>query len=116
MKGGVFSFLLGAGNYDERCVGRHEPREGCLVSTAQVYDGKRPYETAWAHPEYNDGAMVIVEAYDMREEAAAGHTRWVAAMDAPEPPESVQDCFNLHIGKMCELFGLDDGKHSRKKR
>lgn len=103
----------GANNHDERCVARLEnPDARLLVSTVRVNDGDHPYETAIAHPEYNRGAMVIVEAYDTREEAAAGHERWVAAMTAPTLPESLADCRNSYISQLV-FDGPEEGVYVR---
>lgn len=106
---GISNALGDADNYDERCVARLENLDArLLVSTARVSDGDRPYETAIAHPEYNHGAIVIVEAYDTREEAAAGHERWVAAMTASTRPEALTDCRNSYISKLA-FDGPEEG-------
>ena len=101
----MFEFMFDAGNYQDRVVGRYDG-DGTMVSTASVSDGRHPYETAFQHPDYNDGDMVIVEAYDSREQAADGHARWVEIMTNGPLPESLIDCQNSHIS---HLYGSLDG-------
>ena len=97
----LFDFLDMGGTYDERCVERYDDENvGLMVSTASVNDGSHPYETAVAHPEYNDGDMVIVEAYDTKKDAKAGHERWVTAMTAKELPERLVDCANSEVSQL----------------
>lgn len=82
-----------ANNYDDRKVGRFE--EGrVLVSTAEVCDGDKPFETAVRHPEYNGGDYIIVEAYDTRTLAETGHAAWVERMTSDALPHSLTDCNN----------------------
>jgi hypothetical protein len=102
----LFDFLLGMGNYEDRCVGRWDNATGDqMVSTAEVTDGREPYETAFMHPDYNDGKIVIVEAYPTREAAAAGHARWVAVMTDGPLPDVLIDCANAEIGALCRDLG-----------
>ena len=76
----MFNFDFGMlDDYEERMVGRFE-KAGLLVSTARVSDGQQPYETAVGHPEYNEGKLVIVEAYPDRATALFGHGKWVKMM------------------------------------
>lgn len=76
----MLGFLNDMDNYDDRVVGRDEFDWG-YISTAQVSDGRQPIETAIGHEEYNNGKLVIVEAYDTVEEAKVGHARWIKAND-----------------------------------
>lgn len=101
--------------YEERLVGRYNHSSGGIVSTVAVYDGELPYETAWAHPEYNGGAWVIVEAYATKDAAAAGHERWTDKMRAPELPEVLTECFNSAISKIVSGVGALGRTHFRKK-
>ncbi len=103
----MFQFLGMIDNYDARKVGRWDNDEGTrMVSTAKVNDGAKPFETAFKHERYNGGAMVIVEAYDSREEALAGHARWEAIMVNGPLPDELRDCANSEIGQMCDAFGV----------
>lgn len=105
MFGSMFAM---AGNYEQRCVGRHDIDDHTFISTAEIYDGSHPYETGVKHPEYNDGSMVIVEAYDTREEAEAGHAKWVKTMTADELPTELVDCCNAGIAQLCDALSPDD--------
>lgn len=109
----MFEFLFDMGNYADRCVGRYDDGDDKMVSTAQVSDGNQPYETAFQHPDYNDGSMVIVCAYSTREEAAEGHARWEAIMRDGQLPDELVECFNSKVGQMCEALG-DEGRYPRK--
>lgn len=101
----MFSFLAMAGNYESRCIGRYDDDE-LMVSTAAVNDGDHPYETAVEHPEYNNGKMVIVQAYDTISEAESGHAEWVARMTNGPLPEHLQDCQNSEISQFCDASGM----------
>lgn len=104
----MFEFMMGMGNYEDRKVGRWDNEAGDqMVSTAEVPDGAKPYETAFKHPDYNDGKMVIVEAYDDRESALAGHNRWVSVMVDGPLPDALKDCANAEIAQLCEALGSD---------
>ncbi len=92
----MFDFFMDFGNYSDRVVGRDDFDWG-FVSTAKVSDGSQPIETAVQHPDYNDGKMVIVEAYDDEDAAKAGHTKWVKSMTAETIPDSLTDCANSEI-------------------
>lgn len=98
----MFDFFLDAGNYEERRVGKYD-QDGLFVSTARCSDGMKPYETAVAHAEYNDGDMVIVENYNTCDEAEAGHSKWVETMKA-NPPDKLVDCQNAAVSQL-----LDEG-------
>ena len=50
----MFDYFSMAGNYDERKVGRWDSGDRLkMVSTCSVTDGRKPFETAIAHPAYN---------------------------------------------------------------
>lgn len=94
------------GNYKERCVDLFESEDGtCRVSTALVTDGDRPYETAFQHPAYNDGHMVIVESYDTKEDAQEGHNKWLKIMKEGPLPDKLVDCGNSGISQLCNAMG-----------
>lgn len=106
----MFDFMSMAGNYEDRKVARDELEWG-FVSTAEVNDGVKPFETAvrsklYARVDkpYQTDDMIIVEAYQSREEAAAGHTRWVAAMTGDNPPKELVDCCNSGVGQMLKAI------------
>lgn len=95
---GLFGFMDMADNYADRKVGRYE-QDDLLVSTCLVTDADKPYETAVAHPEYNNGTIVIVETYDTKHQARIGHDKWLAKMTASELPESISDNNCCDVGK-----------------
>ena len=76
--------------YEQRKVDRYETEE-LFISTAHVIDSRKPYETAIAHPAYNEGAIVIVQMYDNIEDAQAGHDKWVQIMTADKLPDYLTD-------------------------
>lgn len=103
----MFEFINDMFNYETRKVDCWQNEdEDQMVSTARVSDGTRPYETAFQHPEYNDGKIVIVEAYDTLEDARAGHTRWLKLMTEGPLPESLRECCNAGIAQL--LGALSD--------
>ncbi len=106
----MFDMLGMLGNYQSRKVGRWDNDDGSMmVSTCSVTDGERPYETAFKHPEYNNGLMVIVEAYASREDAEAGHAKWVDVMTNGPLPNELVDCMNSTVSALCGAFGGDEG-------
>lgn len=108
----MFRFLEMMGNYEDRKVDRFE--EGKLmVSTANVNDGKQPYETAICHSEYNNGEHIIVEGYDSKDEAQKGHDEWVKRMTNENLPDSLIDCANSEVQEMCG--GLEEFPRQQKK-
>lgn len=91
----MFDFINMANNYESRKVAKwNSPDHTRMVSTARVSDGYQPYETAFKHPDYNDGAMVIVEAYDTKEEAQTGHKKWLKIMLEGPLPDFLKDARN----------------------
>ncbi len=92
----MFDFISMIGNYDERLVDRLEDGD-LIISTVFVTDGTHPYETGIAHPEYNDGKFVIVEAYDDKVLAQKGHDQWVKLMTSDSLPDELIDCANAGI-------------------
>jgi hypothetical protein len=100
----LFDFLLDMDNYEDRVVARDEA-DGLVIDTAQVSDGRQPFETGVKDPHYNGGDWVIVAAYDTREEAERGHAEWVRRM-TDSPPRVLQDCQNAEIGQMAGDAGV----------
>ena len=104
---GLLDFLSMADNYEERKVERYQEGD-VFVSTAAVDDSSYPFETAVAHPEYNDGAIVIVENYDDRASAETGHNRWVKTMTADDLPDELVDIGGADIATMLDAVSEDD--------
>lgn len=92
------------GNSKDRKVDRYE-RGDLFVSTVYVTDGRKDYETAVAHPDYNNGDIIIVECYDTKEEAQHGHNSWVVAMRDEPLPDKLTDCVNAEISQLLESAG-----------
>src|SRR5579885_1405803 len=101
--------LSNAGNYESRRVGRYEQGK-TSVSTAAVYDASYNYETAVAHPDYNQGKWVIVESYNDLEDAKAGHNRWVAMVKQNKLPNPLKDIGGGLIGKLANAILQDSLK------
>ncbi len=100
---GLFGFMDMADNYEERKVASHN-KEGLFVDTVSVSDSTKPFETAVAHPKYNDGDIIIVELYDTREEAQIGHDKWLETM-LTNPPQQLVDVSSCTSAEM--LRSLD---------
>lgn len=101
----IFNFIDAAQTYEQRVVAYFN--DGALhVSTVGVNDGNLPFETGVAHPEYNDGAWVIVAAYRTREDAAEGHKVWVKAMTEGELPDALVDVANSELAQVLVHDGV----------
>lgn len=103
----MFGFLNDYGNYEARKVGRDNFDWG-FVSSCRVSDGAKPYETAVKHSRYRSDGMVIVEAYETKEEALAGHKKWVKKMTGKKLPAKLVDCNNSELGQLIEALGGDN--------
>lgn len=103
-----FAFLDAIGTYEQRKVARYESGplgiDTCLATDTGFY------ETAIAHPFYNEGKWVIVEEYTNKELAKAGHDRWVAIMSKPELPDELLDVSSSFFA---ELLGEAERHHKR---
>jgi hypothetical protein len=97
----MFSFFNMCNNYKDRKVARFE-NEDLMIDTCSVTDGKQQYETAVQHYQYNNNDMVIVQAYDTKEEALKGHNEWVQLMTSDKLPEYLRDCGNSEISQFIE--------------
>lgn len=96
----MFNFLLDIGNYANRVVARTEfEKEEVIFSTCSVSDGSKPFETAMRNLEYHDG-FVVLEAYNTKEEAEKGHTKWIELYVTNSLPDTVEDCCNGEIGQL----------------
>ena len=102
----IFDFEQDRNNYEERMVGRDDYSWG-FISTCSVSNGVQPFETAVEHGNYNNAEIVVVEAYDTKEQALAGHARWVATMTTPPLPAKLKDCCNSNIMQL----GIKLGYH-----
>jgi hypothetical protein len=89
-----------AGTYETRKIGTYDKKD-VFVSTAEVTDSDQPYETAVAHPRYNDDELVIVEMYETRKQAEKGHKKWVKKMTAKKLPKTLKDVSTAEIAKLC---------------
>lgn len=83
-------------SYEDRVVSHFEEGD-LIVDTAEVTDGKQPYETGICSLYYNEGKWVIVEAYDTKEEAEIGHNCWVEKMTKDALPTTLVDCVNCQV-------------------
>lgn len=108
---GMFDFLFMAGDYDQRAVARYEEGD-VFVDTCRVYDSDQPYETAVSHPKYNDNKLIIVQLYDTKEEAQAGHDFWVKTMTSESLPDTIEDVSTAKIKKFLNAFYGYDGDDS----
>ncbi len=95
----MFDFLGMDGNYEDRKVGRHET-ENLFVSTVEVTDSDKPYETAVQHKSYNDNALIIVELYDTIKQAKTGHKKWIKKMTSKKLPSELKDVSTSTISKL----------------
>lgn len=102
----MFSFLSMSNNYSERKIDRYED-DILIVDTCAVDDGEQPFETAVAHPFYNNGEYVIVEAYSSTEEAQEGHNKWLQKMQTNPLPDKLIDCCNSEIQSFAALVGTN---------
>ncbi len=92
---GMKQCLEMSGNYEQRAVARHEFDEGRSVLDTAAVSGRQPYETGLCSELYPGSEhWIILEGYDTREEAAAGHARWLALFLSDTPPAFIMDCNN----------------------
>ena len=75
-----------------------------VIDTVAINDSKKPFETGIKHPSYNDGKWVVVELYNTKEEAQAGHDKWVAIFKKGLP-DSLTDVNESIIGDFAENMG-----------
>ena len=97
---GMFDFMGNMEPYEDRLVNRSDFDWG-FISTVAVSDGRKPFETAIQHIDFNDGDMVIVACYDTKKQAEKGHDKWIKEME--NHPKEVIDIENYeiqqHLGK-----------------
>jgi hypothetical protein len=88
-----------------------------LVSTIKVTDACiQPFETAVAHPDYNDGSCIVVATYPNLEEAAAGHAKWVETLQRELPDIILEVPNNVCGAMMMMMAGIDKREHARKEK
>jgi hypothetical protein len=102
----MFHFLLDFEDYEQRKISRYD-KNGVLVDTARVSDGKQPYETGVEHPQYNNGNMIIVEGYDTIDAAKKGHDKWVKTITGEKLPDVLKDCCNAGIAQFGNCIGME---------
>lgn len=104
----MINFMGMADNYEDRKIDRWESKDGLqMVDTCTVNDGRKPYETAVLHPDYNNGKMVIVECYDTKDDAQIGHDKWLNLVLNNKLPSALVDCANSEISQLCEQVDCD---------
>ncbi len=95
-----------ADDYEDRKVDCWNNEDGSqMVSTVAVSDGREPFETAVQHPAYHEGKMVIVECYPTKEDAQAGHDKWLNLVLADKLPITLIDCGNAQISQLIGAVG-----------
>ena len=83
-------------------------RAGLIVDTCGgINDSDHTYETAIAHPDYNDGKWIIVEGYHTKEDAQIGHEKWVKAMTADSLPAQIRDVSTATVARMKDSVNGD---------
>ena len=82
----------------------------CIISTVNVTEGKRPFETAISHPNYNGGDWMVIEAYDKRKTALSGHKKWVNLIRKEGLPKSFPHCTNSEFDLDDNAFGFTSQK------
>lgn len=70
---------------------RTDLENGGCIDTCSVTDSTVSYETAAKHPDYNNGAWIIVAEYATANEAADGHDYWVDRMLTEPLPAELTD-------------------------
>lgn len=76
------------------------------ISTVSCEDTEHLFETAIAHPKYNDGLLIIVEEYDTRLEAQDSHAKWIDIMTAIELPACLKDVNTSDLRKLARKKGI----------
>lgn len=113
----ISSILEMQGNYEDRLVANYASDDGKLyVDTCAVTDSQHPYETAIAHPSYNNGELIIVEMYDDYESAVTGHHKWLSMVIEDDLPHVIHDVSENNFIVMAEeIFGADTEWRDRKR-
>ncbi len=98
----MFNYMSMYGTYEQRVVANTEV-DGGVIDTCYVTDASKDYETGISHPKYNNGDWIIVEAYDTKEQAEAGHEKWVKYLSTQ--PVELKDNGVSSIGSLGKLVG-----------
>lgn len=109
----LFDFMNDMGNYKERVVDHYE-QDNLTIDTCFISDSSKDYETGIQHPKYNNGKWVIVELYDTRDEAVAGHKKWVLRMTTHALPEYLTDVSDCDIAELCSIAGGESWRKIKK--
>lgn len=91
----MFDWLDMINNYEQRMV-KNDETEKFIIDTAQVTDRSWKYETAVAHDDFNDGAWIILEGTNTKEEALQVHNKWLNKLLTEDITELV-DCFTDEV-------------------
>lgn len=75
-------------------------KKDLFIDTCYCYDTDF-WETAIGDKRYDDD-LIIVEEYSDKEEAIAGHKKWVKKMTSKTPPENLRSIQNDDIYKLLE--------------
>lgn len=62
---------------------------GLVISTIEVKESHKPYETAVSHSRYSNGAWIVVETYSSLADAVDGHQRWISKMEGRLPNQLI---------------------------
>lgn len=108
--------MVDSTSYEERKVARNDWPDGRMLSTAVVTDASYEYETAFSHPEYNDGEIIILGGTDDREEAVTFHNKWVKMMDDDTLPDVIRDNGGSGINELLDLFDNDWRNYKRERK
>ena len=95
----MFDFFDMAGNYESRKV-LNDEWDGIEVDTVAITDASQPYETGIKDCRYHD-SWIIVEQYDTKKQAIAGH-RWWTNLFKNNPPQEISDVGDSGIGKLAK--------------
>ena len=106
----MFDILQMFSNYEDRKIAGYESGKGekrVFVSTVEVTDSTEPFETAVAHPLYNNRKLIIVETYDTREEALVGHDKWIKTITQKKDklPTYLRDVSTASIKRLGQAAG-----------
>lgn len=100
----MFEFFSMLGTYEDRKVARYEDGD-IVLSTAWVNDSDRPYETALSHPDYHEGKFIVLQVYDLKEEAEDGHAKWEEIVRNGQLPETLEDVGEAEIAEFARACG-----------
>jgi len=100
----MFEFFNMLGTYEDRKVARYEDGD-IVLSTAWVNDSDQPYETALSHPAYDGGRFIVLQVYDLKEEAEDGHAKWEEVVRNGQLPETLEDVGEADIAEFVRACG-----------